>query len=330
MTGVYSVTYTDPSGCSSTSAPSTVLVNPNPSAPTITPNGPTTFCEGESVILSSSQGTGNVWSDGSTSQDNTVTSSGTYSVTYTDGNGCSATSAATVVTVNQLPVVDGGIDQTICAGDWATLMGLGNLTWTWDNGVIDGVPFQPTATTTYTGTGTDANGCSDSDQVTITVNDLPAVTISAMDSVCLDETPFPLTNGTPSGGTYSGAGVSNGNFDASAAGTGIHTITYSYTDANGCNNTATTDLEVVDCSTSGIAESTEPSLELYPNPATHELSIVFRGVFDYELVDSRGRLLMRGSADTSIDLNVSQFEAGVYFVNVMQDQKTVTARLIKQ
>ena len=330
MTGVYSVTYTDPSGCSSTSAPITVLVNPNPSIPIITPNGPTTFCQGESVILSSSQGTGNAWSDGATSQDNTVTSSGTYTVTYTDGNGCSATSAATVVTVNQLPVVDGGIDQTICAGDWATLMGLGNLTWTWDNGVLDGVPFQPTATATYTGTGTDANGCSDSDQVTITVNDLPTVTMSAMDSVCLDETPFLLTNGTPSGGTYSGTGVANDNFDASSAGVGIHTITYTYMDGNGCTNSATLDIEVVDCSTTSMEENTEHLLEIYPNPATKELSIVFNGIFDYELVDSRGRLLMSGSADTTIDLNVSHFESGVYFVNVMQDQKTITARLIKQ
>jgi hypothetical protein len=154
--------------------------------------------------------------------------------------------------------------------------------------------------------------------------------MSAMDSVCLDETPFLLTIGSPSGGTYSGTGVSNDNFDASSAGVGIHTITYTYMDGNGCTNSATLDIEVVDCSTTSMEENTEHLLEIYPNPATKELSIVFNGIFDYELVDSRGRLLMSGSADTTIDLNVSRFESGVYFVNVMQDQKTITARLIKQ
>ena len=80
----------------------------NPNIPTITASGATTFCEGQTVLLTSSQGTGNLWSDGSTDQNNPVTVSGSYTVTYTDGNGCSSTSDPTVVTVNQLPNVNGG------------------------------------------------------------------------------------------------------------------------------------------------------------------------------------------------------------------------------
>jgi len=49
---------------------------------------------------------------------------------------------------------------------------------------------------------------------------------------------LPLTQGTPAGGTYSGPGVANNIFDPGISGTGVHTITYTYTDpVTGCTNT---------------------------------------------------------------------------------------------
>ena len=59
------------------------------------------------------------------------------------------------------------------------------------------------------------------------------------------------------GGTFSGDGVSSGNFDAATAGVGTHTITYSYTDANACTNSAATDIEVTVCT--GLLNSFEKS-----------------------------------------------------------------------
>src|SRR5204862_7626955 len=107
--GSYTVTVTDGNGCSSTSAPTVVTVNPLPPTPTITPGGPTTFCAGGSVLLNSSAGSGNQWKlngspiGGATDTTYSAAASGSYTVTVTDGNGCSSTSAPTVVTVNTLP-----------------------------------------------------------------------------------------------------------------------------------------------------------------------------------------------------------------------------------
>jgi hypothetical protein len=182
---------------------------------------------------------------------------------------------------------------------------------------------------TYTGTGTDVNGCSNSDQVTVTVNALPTITMAAVDSVCIEDEAFELVIGTPTGGTYTGPGVSNNELDPSAAGLGIHTITYSYTDGNGCSNSESVDLEIVEC-TNSIFEASATAFEIYPNPTNENVHIEFNGLFDYELVDSRGRLLINGSAQSSIDLDVSYYESGVYFVNLLQNQKTYTARIIKQ
>ncbi|MCS7035464.1 MAG: HYR domain-containing protein, partial [Saprospiraceae bacterium] len=69
----------------------------------------------------------------------------------------------------------------------------------------------------------------------------PGVTVTCPPNttVCQDDAPFALTGGSPSGGTYSGPGVSGGTFDPSAAGVGTHTITYTYTDVNGCTSSCT-------------------------------------------------------------------------------------------
>ncbi|TFZ24631.1 hypothetical protein DM870_26400, partial [Escherichia coli] len=111
----------------------------------------------------------------------------------TDVNTCNDTDQVTV-TVNPLPVVIAGADQTICvgasvtlngsdqtvcAGTSVTLNGSGALTYTWDNGVTDGQAFAPASTITYTVIGTDVNTCNDTDQVTVTVNPLPVVIAGA-------------------------------------------------------------------------------------------------------------------------------------------------------
>ncbi|MBN4051443.1 hypothetical protein JYU16_01365, partial [bacterium AH-315-M05] len=97
--GGYQVTTTDANGCVRSSAFTAVTVNPNPT-PTITASGPTTFCQGSSVTLTSSASVSYLWSTGATTQSIVVTTSGSYTVTVTDGNGCSGTSAPTTVTVN--------------------------------------------------------------------------------------------------------------------------------------------------------------------------------------------------------------------------------------
>ena len=104
--GDYTVVVTE-NGCSgASSAVTTVTVNPLPATPTITPGGPTTFCDGGSVTLTSSSASGNQWYlngnpiGGATGQQYVATTSGGYTVTVT-ANGCtSGPSPPTAVTVN--------------------------------------------------------------------------------------------------------------------------------------------------------------------------------------------------------------------------------------
>src|SRR5690554_3861010 len=139
-----------------------------------------TICEGDTAVIQSSPtilGSAPYtyqWDNGGPSTyENSVTPSTTteYVLTSEDQFGCIGEDAMPVEVI-PLPVVNAGNDVTICEGEIIILNGSGEGTW--DHGVVNGVPFEPTSTQTYTYTVTN-NGCSESDQVTVTVRDLPEV-----------------------------------------------------------------------------------------------------------------------------------------------------------
>ncbi len=79
----------------------------------------------------------------------------------------------------------------------------------------------------------------------INVLPLPIVTWNnTLASQCVDVTGYFLSGGTPAGGVYSGTGVTGNVFNPSLAGVGTHTLTYTYTDGNGCINSATNTIVV--------------------------------------------------------------------------------------
>src|ERR1035437_6273369 len=106
--------------------------------PTITAGGPTTFCAGGSVNLTSSAGTTYLWSNGATTQSINITASGSYTVKVTNASGClSAASAATIVTVNALPArptITAGGPTTFCAGGSVTLTSSPETSYLWSTG----------------------------------------------------------------------------------------------------------------------------------------------------------------------------------------------------
>ena len=93
-----------------------------------------------------------------------------YTVTGTNANGCVNTAQVTV-TVNALPTVSAGANQTVCAGTGVTLSGSGATSYVWNNGVTNATAFTPVATQNYTVTGIDSNLCSNSDTMYLTVNE---------------------------------------------------------------------------------------------------------------------------------------------------------------
>jgi hypothetical protein len=82
------------------------------------------------------------------------------------------------------------------------------------------------------------SGLKDSSSKAVLINELPNVTLDEFASVCENDNSFILSGGYPGGGAYSGNGVEDDYFYPDIAGPGVHNISYSYTDINGCSNTA--------------------------------------------------------------------------------------------
>ncbi len=197
--------------------------------------------------------------------DPTLAGTGTHLITYvyTDGNGCSE-GCSFNITVLPLPVVTCPPDFSLCldngvyylenlavsppsSSSSSVFSGPGVTPANPANGWYD---FDPLATGpgnfTITYTYTDVSGCSNSCTFNITVFDLPAVTCPPDMIVAINDPSFTLTGGNPAGGVYSGSGVSDNTFYPATAGTGVHTITYTYTDGNGCTNICTFTITVND------------------------------------------------------------------------------------
>ncbi|WP_310594615.1 PKD-like domain-containing protein [Flavobacterium sp.] len=174
-------------GCVGDSKNFTISVEPSSVAGTI--SGPSAVCYGVApgtLTLNGNVGSVVKWqssSDNSTWTDINSTSltlnpgiliTPTYYRAIVKSGGCSeVTTAPYLIAINALPTVNAGIDQTVCSGNSVTLSGSGATSYSWNNGVVNGTSFVPSSTGTYTVTGIGTNGCSNSDQVLVTVNALP-------------------------------------------------------------------------------------------------------------------------------------------------------------
>jgi len=265
--GSFTLTYTYPAPNGDTtpvcggSAETTIVVNAIPDAPT---TAPVAYCVGETAVALTATGTGLLWYDSPEDMTGSATAptpstatagTTTYYVTQTI-NGCESPRAALVVTINPNPVATAGVSGNItCQNTSVTLSGSANIpvatyAWTGPNNFTS-AQQNPSVSTPgeYTLTVTTAAGCSDTDKVVVgTDTEVPTVTAGMYGPLCVDAPAITL-GGTPSGGIWSGTGVSavNGGyqFNPATAGVGSHLLTYSFTSTNGCTGTATTTIDVI-------------------------------------------------------------------------------------
>ncbi|HEY1195978.1 beta strand repeat-containing protein, partial [Flavobacterium sp.] len=165
----------------STSTADDIAVKPTPAKPTISNGGSLTFCQGGSVVLTSSAGTSYQWSNGLTTQSITVSTSGDYSVQVTNSDGCqSVSSDNTTVTVIPNPSAPTATAQSFCSADNSTVANLvpSGSSYKWYSASTGGTAL---AGTTVLATGNyfvsqTTNGCeSTRTSVAVTVNTNPVM-----------------------------------------------------------------------------------------------------------------------------------------------------------
>jgi hypothetical protein len=345
--GNYAVTVTNSTGTAA-SRPTTVTVNPLPAA-TITASGPTTFCSGGDVVLTASAGTGNTykWSNGATTNAVTANASGSYTVTVTSSASCSAVSGATAVTVNALPVatITASGATTFCAGGSVTLTAKAGkgFKFLWSTGVTtSAITVTTSGGYIYTVTNS-TTGCSKASAAKkITVNALPAASITVKaNKVCTGGTAI-LTASTATGDTYVWSTGKTTKADTVSA-AGAYNVTITNTKA--CSASATTSLTCGTAPVEGKTDNTttEPGalstndmhVSVYPNPYSAAFNLKITGGdnknINVMVYDMNGRLLeSRQQLDNTEEIMLGQtYTAGVYIVQVKQGDAIKQLKVVK-
>lgn len=355
----YIVTTTDAAGCSDDDTVC-VVINPLP-GPVITPDGPTSFCVGDSVGLTASGFAAYSWNTGETSASITADTAGTYTVTVTDAQGCqNFTDVA--VTVYSLPNIDAGLNQDHCAGDSSQFTATGGVSYVWDaNADLTSTTVDNPYTTAYIAgtywyyvTGTDGNGCKNRDSVNVTVYGLPVAPIlfrpASSDLVFVTNYSSDLEwymNGTyiPSAG--SGSTLDLGDTSATWGCQAYVTNYFNaiYTDANGCVSPVS-DTLVVDTIYNPNCYIGVQEVELfnvfnvYPNPFNANITIdlmpVTNGDFDLTIVDMAGKVVYAERWNNVVGLNrktidMTMLSSGIYQLNLRNTKgEFAGVRLVKE
>ncbi|MBI3500447.1 MAG: gliding motility-associated C-terminal domain-containing protein [Bacteroidetes bacterium] len=175
-------------------------------------------------------------------------SAGTYTISL-DVTECATPSGPTTqtITVFPSPVANAGPDASICAGTSTTLNGSGGVNYGWGPSgaglsctLCQNPVATPSVTTTYTLAVMDANGCTNTDMVTVTVNPLPSVSISGNTTICAGNS----TTLTASGGNFYSWSTTATMASISVSPSASTTYSVVGVDANGCFNVASTSVMV--------------------------------------------------------------------------------------
>jgi gliding motility-associated-like protein len=233
--GQHSITCTATNSQGQTINSNTLVVTvASPPAVSITVSGPTDLCPGDSTELIATQGTSYLWSEGSTSQTIFVSTAATYTVTVTDGNGCSGISPPRQINALSAPNVS--VSQTpsgpVCVGDTVTLTASSATSWQWSTGATSQA-ITVTGPGNYTVLVTNNSGCSAISPGS-SVNYLPqgnSAIVPAGPVLITPGSSVSLTANQGSAYSWSQGATSQ---VISVNGPGTYTVTV--TDANGCNS----------------------------------------------------------------------------------------------
>ena len=245
----------------------------------------------------------------------------TVSYTYTDANSCTSVVVNTIF-VNPIPNVNFTVSaNSLCINTSSLTLTATPIGGTFAGTGVSGSVYTPSVaglgTQTVSYSFTDANSCTSVMISSVAINGLPTVAFQTTKKLYCVFNPSLFLNATPSGGTFSGTGVTSaGAFSPSSAGVGNHNIVYSYTDANNCTAKATLATTVSACT--GINESTEntEAYSVYPNPSSGSFTIRSLNAIHLTLSNDLGQVVKNLNLDNSneYEVSVSGLPTGVYFI----------------
>ena len=311
----------------------TELNNP---LPEINWNDELTFCDGDSVILSTSNTASLQWYkngnsiNGQTGTAYVANSSGTYSVVATNSSGCIGSSSPVVVTAksNVTPTVSWNGALSFCEGDSVILSTTDsvNLQWYKNGNPISGATGS-TYTVTSSGSYTESNGCGVSAPVIVAVNSNPP-----KPPINWNGTQFSTDSGYVNYQWWlNGVAIAGATNNIYVPGSANGLFKVQVTDASNCSNVSDTFNKVV----TGVADITlgDTRLRYYPNPTSTllyvEITQQTNKKWIAELYDQTGRLLQKQSLhQRSNEISVAGLAAGLYGLVIYNGKERTVRKLM--
>ncbi|REJ63930.1 MAG: hypothetical protein DWQ21_01505 [Bacteroidetes bacterium] len=328
--GNYSVSVVDANGCSDISSNYGIT---NAAAPvaTITNSGSSVLCAGDSTTLSAPSGMSSyLWSTGDTTQNISAMGAGNFTVTVTNANGCSATSATTSITASQItaPTVTSSGALEFCDGGSVSLaVPMGYSSFMWNNGS----GFSQIVVSTsgdYYAQVMNSDGCSiSSDTVTVTVfptPPTPSISYTANDTL--------MTSSEANGNQwYFNGNLMPGETNQTLRPLNLGNYSVRIIDSNGCEG----DMSAMQFYNSiGLEEQLMDQIKLFPNPTTGTVSLELNNLeIDLiRVIDGRGRVITEMvSCNNNCQIDISEYQDGLYqFLFVTSSGAQVSKSVILQ
>ena len=327
---VYTVIGTDDSGCESADSIEIVVYDLPDLEIT---SSDTALCHGEELTLTGEGAVTYVWDEDVVDGEAFVPELGehVYTVIGTNDNGCEITDSIDIVVYDIPDIEIISSDTALCYGEELTLTGEGAITYEWDEGVIDGEAFSPeVGEYLYTVIGTDDNGCEDTASIEIIVNDNPAISSTTIIPELFGEDgsiDITISGGTPAY-SFDWDNDGTGDFDDDEDLTSISGGTYIVVveDEAGCTVTHSVTVN----SQLNIEGDQAINLMVYPNPTSSVVTISFEGAFVYSLVSNDSKVLVSNKGINQVQVDLSEFADGIYFLEITTENRNRSIQLIKQ
>lgn len=264
-----------------------------------------------------------------------------YVVTVTDSFGCSNQDTIIVSISNKPDVNFTGLEEFYCMKlDTIELEGIPT------GGIFSGPgivanKFMPELAgpgehnITYIFTA--QNGCSNNKVLSVSVLNLPVVNFTGLKSQYYITDKEATLTGSPTGGNFSGKGISGNKFRPSVAGLGTHKITYTYTDLNGCTNSKTQNITVI-MQTDIEINSMSEIVSIYPNPARNNFIIelnfdkeISGSIYLYTISGERIILIREGKLfKDEVEVNINNLPNGMYCIQIITDNGLIIKKIVIQ
>ena len=235
------MTVTGSNGCTDNTS---ITLTSNTTTPTagITNNDATTelTCSQTSISLTATGGSSYSWSNSASTTNTSPTSAGSYTVTVTGSNGCTDTESITLTQDISTPTAsitnNDGTTVLTCSQTAISVTASGGSSYSWDNSLGTNTSQSLTSAGTYSVTVTGSNGCTDTENITVTSNTTaPTASITNNDGtteLTCSQTSISIT--ATGGSSYSWSNSAN---TANTSPTSAGTYTVTVTGSNGCTDT---------------------------------------------------------------------------------------------